>query len=132
MRIDVHGHFFPRAYVDTAVQAYSKPANSAEEGVQKVLRTKVGVDPAMYDIDVRLGDMERAGVDLMVLSVSIPQTYHRDRATAIALAQAANDGTAEACRKYPERFKGYVHLPLPHVEASHDELARGVDTLGLH
>lgn len=132
MRIDVHGHYFPRAYIEVATAAYARPANNVEEGIHRILTTKVGVDPKMYDLDARLEDMTRAGVDLMVLSVSIPQTYHADRATAVAMAQAANDGTAEACRRYPDRFKGYVHLPLPHVDAALDELARGIDQLGLH
>jgi aminocarboxymuconate-semialdehyde decarboxylase len=76
--------------------------------------------------------MDRFGVDLQVLSVSIPQAYHADRATAVAMAQAANDGTAEACRRHPTRFKGFASLPLPHVAAALDELARAVDRLGLH
>ena len=100
MRIDVHGHYFPRAYIEVATAAYARPANNVEEGIHRILTTKVGVDPKMYDLDARLEDMTRAGVDLMVLSVSIPQTYHADRATAVAMAQAANDGTAEACRRY--------------------------------
>ena len=132
MRIDVHGHYFPPAYLDVLERAYVQPKTPREEGVLRILRTKIRPQPPMYEIEHRLELMDRAGVDMQVLSVSIPQTYHADRAIAVDMAQAGNDGTAEVCRRYPQRFKGYVNLPLPHVQASLDELARAVDQLDLH
>ena len=132
MRIDVHGHYFPPAYLDVFERAYANPANDRELGVKKILDNKIRPTRTMYEIDLRLADMDRAGVDVQVLSVSIPFTYHADRAIAVAMAQAVNDGTAEACRKHPTRFKGFASLPLPHVDAALDELARAIDTLGLH
>jgi predicted TIM-barrel fold metal-dependent hydrolase len=132
MRIDVHAHYYPPAALEVLERAYARPTTQREEGARKIIQTKIRPTPAMYQLDDRLELMDRAGVDMQVLSVSIPQTYHADRATAVGLAQAANDGTAEACRKYPNRFKGFVNLPLPHVDAALDELARAVDQLGLH
>ena len=132
MRIDVHGHYFPTAYLDVFERAYANPTTAGEAGVRKIIETKVRPNSTMYQINERLALMDRLGVDMQVLSVSIPQTHHADLAFAVDLAQAANDGTAEACRRYPSRFKGYVSLPLPHVDAALAELARGVDILGLH
>ena len=132
MRVDVHAHYFSPAYLDVFERAYANPADDRELGVKKILDNKIRPTRTMYEIDLRLEEMDRVGVDLQVLSVSIPFTYHRDRATAVAMAQAVNDGTAEACRKYPDRFKGFASLPLPHVDAALDELARAIDQQGLH
>jgi predicted TIM-barrel fold metal-dependent hydrolase len=132
MRIDVHAHYYPPAYLEVLERAYAHPATPREIGVRRILDGKIRPTPAMSRLDDRLAEMDRYGVDMQVLSVSIPQAYHADRATAVAMAQAANDGTAEACRRYPARFKGFASLPLPHVDAALDELARAIDQLGLH
>jgi len=41
------------------------------------------------------------------------------------------DGDADLVRRYPDRFLGYVSLPLPHVDASLAEMRRGMDELGM-
>jgi aminocarboxymuconate-semialdehyde decarboxylase len=132
MRIDVHAHYAPPAYLEIVDRLYARPQTPREEAVRKLLDHKIRPVPAMYSLDERLEKLDRVGVDLQVLSVSIPQAYHSDRASALALAQAANDGTAEACRTYGGRFKGFASLPLPHVADCLDELARAIDRLGLH
>ncbi len=132
MRIDVHAHYYPPAYVKLLERAYARPLTAREMGARDVLLRKILPIPAMSQLDVRLAAMDHAGIDQQVLSVSIPQTYHADRATAVAMAHAANDGVAEACRQYPARFKGFASLPLPHADAALDELARAIDTLGFH
>src|SRR6476646_1998264 len=132
MRVDVHAHYFAPVYLQVVERAYAQPVSAREIGVRKILDGKVRPNPAIYELDERLALMDRVGVDLQVLSVSIPMTYHPDRATAIALAQASNDGCAEACRAHPTRFKAFASLQLPHVAAALGELARAVDMLGLH
>jgi predicted TIM-barrel fold metal-dependent hydrolase len=132
MRIDVHAHYAPPAYLDIVDRLYARPTTPREQAVRKLLDGKIRPTPAMYELDERLEKLGRLGIDMQVLSVSIPQAYHADRASAVALAQAANDGTAEACRRYAGRFKGFASLPLPHVDAALDELARAIDRLGLH
>ena len=124
MRIDIHAHYYPPPLLDLLDQAYARPASAHEQAAHNMLRHIIRPAPAMSSLDERLEEMDRYAVDLQVLSVSIPQTYHADRATAVALAQAANNGTAEACRRYPTRFKGFASLPLPHAEAALNELAR--------
>jgi predicted TIM-barrel fold metal-dependent hydrolase len=132
MRVDVHAHYYPPDYLGVLQRVFARPVNAREEGVRRILDTKIRPTPAMYQLDDRLAEMAQHDVDQQVLSVSIPQAYHGDRATAVAMAQAGNDGTAEACRRYPDRFKGFASLPLPHVAAALDELARAIDGLGLH
>ena len=132
MRVDVHAHYFAPPYLAVVERAYAQPLTPREVGVRKIIDGKVRPNPAMYELDERLALMDRAGVDLQVLSVSIPMTYHPDRATAVAMAQASNDGCADACRQHPTHFKAFASLPLPHADAALAELKRAIDVLGLH
>lgn len=78
----------------------------------------------------RLADMDRAGIDVQVLSHTLPATEKLDPATAIPLARDANDFLAAAIARHPERFVGFATLPVTSAEASADELERAVTKLG--
>ena len=41
-----------------------------------------------------------------------------------------DDGYAELAHRHPGRIASYVMLPLPHIDASLREMARGFDQLG--
>jgi 6-methylsalicylate decarboxylase len=41
-----------------------------------------------------------------------------------------NDGYADLAHRHPGRIASYVMLPLPHIDASLREMARGLDELG--
>ena len=55
--------------------------------------------------DTRLGEMDKHGVEMMILSLNAPavQAIH-DTKTAIAVARQANDALADEVRKRPDRF----------------------------
>jgi uncharacterized protein len=78
----------------------------------------------------RLADMDAAGIDVQVLSVTAPATQELDPATAVALARDANDQLAAAVAAHPDRFAGFATLPTPDPEAAAAELARTVTSLG--
>jgi aminocarboxymuconate-semialdehyde decarboxylase len=86
----------------------------------------------MVDIQAHLDDMDSAGIDVEALSLSIPHAYFDDERVATELATIVNDTLAETCARYPDRFKAFAVLPLPHVDAAVRELDRAVNTLGLH
>ena len=78
----------------------------------------------------RLADMDDAGVDMQVLSLSGPGLEQLPAREAVALARDANDRVAEAVRAYPDRFEGFVSLPTPDPAAAVAELRRCVQDLG--
>src|SRR5205823_1496125 len=81
-------------------------------------------------IQTRLQMMDEAGVGLQVLSPAAGRApYGADEGAAVDAAKICNDLTAALVARYPERFKAFASLPLPHVEASLRELARGMDEL---
>ncbi len=83
-------------------------------------------------IEARLELMHDAGVRLQVLSPAAARApYGESEADAVAAARIGNDIYAELVQRYPEQFKSFVSLPLPHIDASLKELERGMDQLGM-
>ena len=56
--------------------------------------------------DRQIADMDAAGIDVQVLSLTSPGTEQLEAAEAVALAREANDLLAEAVRRHPSRFAG--------------------------
>jgi 2,3-dihydroxybenzoate decarboxylase len=80
---------------------------------------------------MRLEAMDKAGIDLAVLSVTTPGVQAEvDTAVAIKRAHEANDFLAKEIQKHPTRYAGFAHLPLQDPKVAGDELARCVADLG--
>jgi 2,3-dihydroxybenzoate decarboxylase len=83
------------------------------------------------DSDKRLEDMNRFGIELMVLSLTQPGVQgicHRDQA--VDTARRLNDQLAEFVGRRAERFAAFAALPLQDPAAAGDELERAVRQLG--
>jgi gamma-resorcylate decarboxylase len=85
----------------------------------------------LTDFDERLKLMDKAGIEIMVLSVNAPsiQAMH-DTARAVETAWRVNDHLAEQVRKRPDRFAGFAALPMQDPEQAASELQRSVKDLG--
>jgi gamma-resorcylate decarboxylase len=81
--------------------------------------------------DRRLREMDKNGVEMMVLSLNAPaiQAIY-DVPKAIAVARRANDALAEEVAKRPDRFQGFAALPLQDPDAASRELTRCVKEFG--
>jgi 2,3-dihydroxybenzoate decarboxylase len=100
----------------------------------------IGWDPAewqqMADAlqetgEVRLADMDAAGIDVAVLSLAAPCIQDEvDAAQATARARAANDALAAVVAAHPDRYVGLAALGLQDPVAAADELERCVTELG--
>lgn len=90
------------------------------------------IDRRLIDFDqLRLETMDRAGIDLAVLSVTTPGVQgEKDTKTAIRLARDANDLLAREVQKRPRRYAGFAHLPTQDASAAAAELERAVEQLG--
>jgi 2,3-dihydroxybenzoate decarboxylase len=80
--------------------------------------------------EVRLRDMDEAGIDVQVLSHIPSPVQQLNPETAVDLAINANDRLSEAIDRHPDRFAGFAALPTPDPDAAADELERCVTKLG--
>lgn len=125
MIVDVHAHYHPRAYNAVLDRIAGRPLGGFAGGVHPDTDDEA-------DIERRLQMMAEAGVGMQVLSPAAGRApYAADQALAVEGAQIVNDRSAELVAQHPDRFKSFVTLPLPHVEASLRELRRGMDDLGM-
>ena len=80
----------------------------------------------------RLEEMDRAGVDVAVLSLNSPGIQaETDSGVAADGAARVNDFLAEVIDANPMRFAGFAALPLQDPQAASKELDRAVTELGL-
>jgi predicted TIM-barrel fold metal-dependent hydrolase len=127
MIVDIHAHYFPKTYVDTLLRIGGRSLPEAARPITK--RALRFDDPA--GIPTRLEQMDDAGVSLQVLSPAASPPYAENEKDAVEAARLINDAYAELAAKYPGRFNAVVSLPLPHIDASLREMARGLDELGM-
>ena len=80
--------------------------------------------------NLRIKEMDEAGIDLQVLSLAAPSTQKFDPETAVRLARAANDRLNEAVRRHPTRLAAFAAIPTPEPKAAADELERCVTKFG--
>ena len=80
--------------------------------------------------DLRIREMDAAGIDVQVLSQGAPGVQRFDAESSVALAREANDRLHETVRRHPERFAAFTTLPTPDPRAAADELERTVSDYG--
>ena len=85
----------------------------------------------LYDYsELRIQEMDEAGIDFQVLSHGAPSAQRSDAETSVRLARAANDRLSGIIGAHPDRFGGFAALPTPDPVASVAELDRWVTELG--
>src|SRR5450759_3243195 len=80
----------------------------------------------MWDYDMRIENMNKAGVDIAVVSLTCPNVYWGDRDISIKAARLVNDSMAEQQRAKPDRIRWFASLPWQSVEAATQRLAGAV------
>ncbi len=121
MRIDVHAHYWTDAYLDL-LEAMGK----TDTGTQRGIGAGGGAE-----LEARLRLMDRAGVDIQILSAAPQLPYSGDESRAVAAARYVNDEYAALVAAHPDRFRAYAATPMPHIDASIAEMARAIDELGM-
>jgi predicted TIM-barrel fold metal-dependent hydrolase len=85
----------------------------------------------LFDLgELRLKEMDEAGIDIQVLSHCPPGAQAFDGQTAAEQARGVNDRLNEVVKAKPDRFAGFATLPLRDPAGSAAELDRCVQELG--
>jgi len=81
--------------------------------------------------ELRIAAMDKAGIDISVLSLVSPGVQvERDADKAASDARRVNDFLAGEIAKHPTRYAGFAHLPMQEPEAAAKELERCVRQFG--
>jgi predicted TIM-barrel fold metal-dependent hydrolase len=81
--------------------------------------------------EVRLGEMDENGIELMLLSLTSPGAQaEADPGRAQDVAQRSNDLLAEIVAARPDRYAGFAAVSMHDAAVAADELQRGVNELG--
>lgn len=134
MKIDIHAHIVDRDYLEALVSQCGLVADRATPGrifYRQGSHTFAWSREDMFDLDHRLRDMDKKGIDMRVLSLSTPNVYAWPAAEQPRVARVMNDATARMVKAHPDRFAGLASLPLGDIEASLVELDRALDELDM-
>jgi 2,3-dihydroxybenzoate decarboxylase len=80
--------------------------------------------------EIRLKEMDEAGVDMQVISHGAPALQRLDTDIAVALAPKVNDRLHAMVQANPQRLQAFAALPTGDPKAAANELERCVNKLG--
>jgi aminocarboxymuconate-semialdehyde decarboxylase len=92
----------------------------------------LGITHQMSDPAERIREMDGAGVDVQVLSLSSPNVYFAADEHNLRLARMTNDYLSTLRDEYPDRFMCLASVPLCNVQDAIEELHRAIDELGMN
>jgi aminocarboxymuconate-semialdehyde decarboxylase len=136
MRIDTHTHYYPETYFQMIREIPSEFSFDKDPTGRTIIKFRgarfFGVTQPMSDPAKRLEDMDSAGIDVEVLSLSTPNIFFADESRQLEAARIVNDAYAELIAAHPKRFKGFASIPMDAPDRALDELHRAIDTLKMN
>ena len=93
--------------------------------LESMAERPVAIRRKLVDLDEeRIADMDAAGIDHQIISLTSPGVQVFDRDTAVSLAHDSNDILSEAINRHPDRFSGLCALAPQAPEVAAQELER--------
>ncbi len=137
--IDIHAHMLPQDTIrrlgKEAPRVAPKLIAQSDGSTVMEIAGKVvqrPMPPECWDLDLRLADMDRHGIDMQAICATV-HTFFYDQEAALGLACAVlqNDEIAAVTKRHPDRFMALATLPLQDPPTAADELTRAMRALGL-
>ncbi|MDB5774378.1 MAG: hypothetical protein JWP38_511 [Herbaspirillum sp.] len=137
LRIDIHCH-----YLNTEVNAKAAPLHPHEKEPAIIFANAMTNDvnrkqmkdraAQLSDVDRRIKDMDRMGIDIQAVSAAPSQYYYwAEPDIGLAFSREINDRIAEIVAMHPDRFVGLGTVPLQDAKMATAELVRCVKKLGM-
>jgi len=131
--IDIHNHFFPKSWPDLAAK-FGTPnwpwIKHTEPGKATIMlgeREFRKIYSACWDMEVRLAEMDRDGVDLQIISATpVLFAYDRPAEQALECAKIFNDAALELCARAPGRLRALCQVPLQDIDLACAEVDRAM------
>ena len=126
--IDVHTHMFTSGWIEQA-RRHGEPdvrflPTSPRETIEYRGAPIIRLAPEMTDFDLRIANMDAAGIDIAVISLTAPNVYWGDRIASRDVSQQVNDDFAAAQSSYPGRIRWMASLPWQFPQEAVAELRR--------
>ena len=129
--VDVHNHWYPKEYLDYLCSRgednspYMRhDGGSHYRGYYKGVACAHIDRPGHYDLEARIKDLDAAGLDTQLLSVTIPGPETLEPDKGIYWAKKINDYLKKASEDYPGRFYHLESLPYQDPDEACKELYR--------
>jgi len=138
LTVDIHCHCqsYPvsemmKAEAERAGHAALAFGNALTKSVNE--KQLIDIQPKMQSLDERLADMDRMGIDVMVMSPAPPQfNYKAQAALGHEANQIVNDGIAAAVKQVPDRLVAIGTVPLQDTDLAVAELTRCMTELDMY
>lgn len=123
LKVDTYNHIFPKSFWDKMLEV---------NGDLPDMGKRVRDIPMLIDMDERFRVMDRFDEYVQILSLASPPIeVLAGPDVGPELAAIGNDGMAEICTAYPDRFPGFVaSLAMNNPDAAVAEIHRSVKDLG--
>jgi aminocarboxymuconate-semialdehyde decarboxylase len=136
--IDTHAHYFPQSYIDLIAKLGPRCGTTVTQDPQGRTFIQVGlllrtgpITPTFIDLETRLKEMDKQGVEVHVLSLTQPMVYWADDDLGMQLSMAFNDAASAAHKKHPKRLLGFATLPFQNTKLALEELERAAKLPGI-
>ncbi len=130
--IDVHTHMLTQNYLEMlnkhGGEKYSVKATKAgQDSIFMWGAPFMTLLEEMWDYDQRIVNMDKAGVDIAIVSLTCPSAYFGGREVSLQVSQTSNDTMAEQQRLRPDRIRFFATLPWQYHDLAVAELKRAVE-----
>ena len=127
--IDIHTHMLTLDWIELLrthgggkYSVKKTPAN--QDAIHLYDAPFMTLMPGMWDYDLRINNMDRAKVDIAVVSLTCPNVFWGGREVSLRAARMVNDSMAEQQRAKPDRIRWFATLPWQYADDAKAELAR--------
>ncbi|WP_024515750.1 amidohydrolase family protein [Bradyrhizobium sp. Tv2a-2] len=118
--ITLEEHFATPAFLDGPGRDLKEQARQLGSRAEHLMRDLCDLGKG------RIAQMDAAGIDMQVVSLTAPGVEQLEAADAAALAHETNDVLADAIASYPTRLSGFAALPMAAPDQAAEELQRRV------
>ncbi len=136
--IDVHTHMYTERWLEL-LRREGGPDYEVKESLDSPITiyrrgASFGpLEPPHFDFDTRIENMNAAGVDIAIITLSAPSAFWGSAEVSLEAARAANDDFQAEQAANPDRIRWMATLPWEYPELAVAELerARGMGAVGV-